>query len=366
MGSYMEILPASNPLSATERRTHDGFMSTFQDTAVKPVVHPDPLPFQYKAARNGCIPKSGPIKNTPFTRTPAFPIEKLKASLPKADVDPAVDHATIVSSCLKDLCDFESEIFTEEAVWRDLYALTGTLRTFHGSKHIRSCWGELSDLHHQSGFSLMAGTSMVVRLDVDCSWIQARYSFKTAGQPELICSGQIGIVPDGKSGWRIWLLTTILEEIKGLPNPDFMEPHTKRQTTDRTTTAPDLYQFDCVVVGAGFAGLCLAGRLKAMGVHSVTLERNANVGDNWTKRYESARCKVFNHLTTTRNTDVLCSSHIQRLQYQLCSPSFLQMSNQMMQVTCRLDEYSQRNIHISSVARILLRATKNMPTSTNS
>jgi len=54
--------------------------------------------------------------------------------------------------------------------------------------------------------------------------------------------------------------------------------------------------FDCVVVGAGFAGLCLAGCLKVMGIHSVVLERSAEVGDNWLKRYDSTRFEVFDYV----------------------------------------------------------------------
>lgn len=50
--------------------------------------------------------------------------------------------------------------------------------------------------------------------------------------------------------------------------------------------------FGCVVVGAGFAGLSVAGRLKAMGIRSVTLEQNPDVGDNWLNRYESMRCEI--------------------------------------------------------------------------
>lgn len=38
--------------------------------------------------------------------------------------------------------------------------------------------------------------------------------------------------------------------------------------------------FDCVAIGAGMSGLSIAGRLKALGVSTVTLERNAQIGQN--------------------------------------------------------------------------------------
>jgi choline dehydrogenase-like flavoprotein len=61
--------------------------------------------------------------------------------------------------------------------------------------------------------------------------------------------------------------------------------------------------FDCVVVGAGMAGLSAAGRLKALGVSAVTLERNAKIGQNWTNRYDTVRlhtAKENGHLPFSR------------------------------------------------------------------
>ncbi len=315
MGSYVEVAPMSNAFLAIEGKAYDDIKpSTTQAASPKLVPNSGPFPLESILPRAGNDPNHQSINDTPFTRNPPFPIEKLKGSLPHAEVDPTVDHESIVSSCLEHLGLFNSEIFTEDAIWRDVYALTGTLRTFNGPKHIKSVWEELSDVHHQSGFSLKSGSSRVVRLDVNCSWIQARFSFETAGKPETLCSGQIGIIPDSKSGWKIWLLTTILEEIKGFPSPDFIGPQAMNRTASEKNGAPNSSHFDCVVVGAGFAGLCLAGRLKAMEVHSVTLERNANVGDNWTERYDSARCKASMSMRMISYANDLCSPHIQRLQ----------------------------------------------------
>jgi hypothetical protein len=229
------------------------------------------------------------LKAAPFKRTPPFPIEKLQGSLPVANVAKDVDHATIVSECLQQLDQFDSEIFTEDAIWRDLYALTGTLRTFNTRKHIDSVWTELFNTHRQCGFVLTPASSKIIRVGSDSSWIQARFSFVTTGSPKTLCSGQIGVVPAAGGTWEIWLLTTILEELLGYPNPDFMGPQSPRASLNEGQTISS--DFECVVVGAGFGGLCLAGRLQAMNVRYVTLERNPNVGDNWRNRYDSARCE---------------------------------------------------------------------------
>lgn len=47
-----------------------------------------------------------------------------------------------------------------------------------------------------------------------------------------------------------------------------------------------------LIIGGGNAGACLAGRLKALAVDSIILERNAHPGDNWAFRYDSLRFHV--------------------------------------------------------------------------
>lgn len=236
------------------------------------------------------------LKEAPFKRTPPFPIEKLQGSLPLAPVAKDVDHAAIISDCLQHLDQFDSDAFTEDAIWRDLYALTGTLRTFNTRKHIDLVWTELFNIHHQCGFVLTPSSSKIVRVGPDSSWIQARFSFVTTGNPKTLCSGQIGVVPTPGGKWKIWLLTTILEELLGYPNPDFMGPQNPRASFNEQQSTPN--DFECVVVGAGFGGLCLAGRLQAMNVRYVTLERNPNIGDNWRNRYDSARCEYPDFLNS--------------------------------------------------------------------
>lgn len=225
--------------------------------------------------------------------TAAFPIEKLPGSLPKATIAEDIDHAAISSSCIDQLNQFSMESFTGDIMWRDLLAMTGTFRTFNGAETIKVVWKELADRHHPCHFTPMPGTSKIVRLPTNnCSWIQARYSFETSGTPPTLCSGHIGIVPES-SRWKIWLLTTILEEIKGFPNPDFIDPKTTAEKSPRMRRVSKKCDYECIIVGAGFAGLCLGARLKAIGVSYLMLERNPSIGDNWTNRYDSARCKIF-------------------------------------------------------------------------
>ncbi len=52
-------------------------------------------------------------------------------------------------------------------------------------------------------------------------------------------------------------------------------------------------EFDVAVVGAGFAGLYLLHRLRAMGLSTVVIERGSDVGGTWFwNRYPGARCDI--------------------------------------------------------------------------
>jgi hypothetical protein len=93
--------------------------------------------------------------------------------------------------------------------------------------------------------------------------------------------------------WKIWLLRTILEGLKGEGSVDFLAPGEERkESKDVNGNGKGLSHFNCVVIGAGQAGLSVAGRLKALGVSCVVLEKYAEVGDNWKMRYDSCKCKL--------------------------------------------------------------------------
>ena len=57
-------------------------------------------------------------------------------------------------------------------------------------------------------------------------------------------------------------------------------------------------QYDYVIIGAGFAGMCMAIKLKQAGFHNfVILERNKQLGGTWyDNHYPGAACDVQSHL----------------------------------------------------------------------
>jgi hypothetical protein len=243
-----------------------------------------------------------------FIRTPAVPINTIPGALPTASILENVDHGTAGAAALKLLPSLAREHLTDEAIWRDQWALTSTARTFFGPSRVLAAWTELTVSRKPANFALVPNSSRVMVTSPDSSWVHAGFTFELQGEPGCVCSGFIGLVPAGNGdsatggggGWNIWMLTTILEVIKGLPSPDSLLPVVAaapqqealvngNYSSEGVNGDMDDYSFDCVVVGGGMAGLSVAGRLKAMDVSSVTLERNPQIGDNWLMRYDSAK-----------------------------------------------------------------------------
>jgi cation diffusion facilitator CzcD-associated flavoprotein CzcO len=66
--------------------------------------------------------------------------------------------------------------------------------------------------------------------------------------------------------------------------------------TQNTTHHPAVdneTHFDAVIVGAGFAGMCMLHKLKKLGFTAKVYETGGNVGGTWYwNRYPGARCDV--------------------------------------------------------------------------
>jgi hypothetical protein len=131
---------------------------------------------------------------------------------------------------------------------------------------------------------------MVFRAGPVC-WVQAIFKFDIGARE---CQAIVSLVRGEDGKWGIWLLRTILGGFKGVGSVDFLEPEKLIQSQSGKDGGEEEREnrFDCVIVGAGQAGLDVAGRLKALGeVKYVVLEKNAEVGDNWKKRYDTCKRK---------------------------------------------------------------------------
>lgn len=229
--------------------------------------------------------------------TPAVSLTEHPATLPEVDILDNIDHEAVAKEVLPSLLDLTADDLTENAIWRDTLALTGTFRTFHSSEAVKKTWRYLCKRANITDIAVTPSTTHVLRFGPKVSWLQASFSFNTKGSFPATCSGSIGLVPHNGS-WKIWLITTILEQPLGYPDVDRLEPGPSDLNIDEV--------LDCVVVGGAVAGLDMAGRLKSLGLSYVVMEQSAELGDIWTKdRYESVKLhtsREFNQLPGTPRT----------------------------------------------------------------
>ncbi|KAH9213912.1 putative flavin-containing monooxygenase [Leptodontidium sp. 2 PMI_412] len=236
-------------------------------------------------------------------------LTRLPISLPKLPVEENVNVESVLALFKGRLGSLNQNDFAQGGVWRDAFALTGTLRTFYSASTVARAW-EINCKRSKAGhFNLESESAQVIRMPNDCSFISAYFTFETASEPRSICCGYLDIVAAEDGQWKIWVLRSVLEQLKNCGDVDKLEPkisdsqevsmntvkngvngangHTTQP--DGAHTDPGPYNFDCIVIGGGPCGLSTGGRLQSLGVNYVVLDRNNQEGDNWKNRYSSAR-----------------------------------------------------------------------------
>ncbi|KAH8084312.1 hypothetical protein BXZ70DRAFT_568551 [Cristinia sonorae] len=176
--------------------------------------------------------------------------------------------------------------------WRDIFALTWDLRSFHGRDKIeRFLQDRLTGTLAFEVTSAARDVTLVTEYD-DLRWIRFQFTFKTnvAGG-----RGVAFLVPSRDTNrWEAFVLATHLEtltghlELIGSLRP-FTPNHGKREEASYRKRAYENSeeQPEVVIVGAGHAGLSLAARLGSLGVRTLVIDKNKRVGDNWRIRYDA-------------------------------------------------------------------------------
>lgn len=222
-------------------------------------------------------------------------LQQLSCSLPPAPQDLSltdVDAIEIGKQFDSKLDSLEAKDLTQDVLWRDLFSLTGSLRTLYGSSKVFGKWKTLTQQARCHGFIFQPDSTRIIRLGREALWVEARYSFQTQSLPSTECTAMVSYAyVDGE--WRIWVLRTILDRLKDHPGVDHYIPYQQNGEQERVVSSKSHKNnkdvWDCVVVGGGQAGLSVAGRLQSQGVSSVVLEKNQQVGDNWKLRYQSTK-----------------------------------------------------------------------------
>ncbi|KAK4130698.1 FAD/NAD(P)-binding domain-containing protein [Trichocladium antarcticum] len=175
-----------------------------------------------------------------------------------------------------------------QAYWKDQLALTCHLRTFTTPGVIAASLLATRKLRGLDAGLKLEGAHFKAPTP-DLPFVDGRFSFKTAS-PAAACSGSLLLLPgknNGTVGWKIWVLSTWMEELDVHPENEALLPSPGRQLDGLGS-----FETDVFIIGGGNAAITLAARLKAMGVDSVMAERNPSPGDNWALRYDSMRFHV--------------------------------------------------------------------------
>jgi cation diffusion facilitator CzcD-associated flavoprotein CzcO len=92
-------------------------------------------------------------------------------------------------------------------------------------------------------------------------------------------------------GYKIWTLNTVIDSLHGHPEIPERDGHMTGPHSWEAQRAIDTdfegMDPEVLIIGGGQNGLMTAARLKAIGVSSLIIERNARIGDNWRGRYEA-------------------------------------------------------------------------------
>ncbi|KAK0934573.1 hypothetical protein LTR29_013839 [Friedmanniomyces endolithicus] len=245
-------------------------------------------------------------------RTAAVKFDDIPGKLPQGKVPEDTDRTKTAQAAVDKLNNLQLDDLHEDAIWRDLLSFTGTYRTFYSRKTVFATLQKLSKEKQRSPFALEGSEPRIGRTVDGTSWLDINVSCSTS-ENGLVgeCKGTVSVVLCEDGEWRIWMLRTWLESFEGHGHPDVLEPVTAvsngagHESADtHTNGASDgsamngdgpTTDYDVIVVGGGQAGLSTAGRLKALGVRYILLERRPEIGDVWNTRYESLRWHTSKH-----------------------------------------------------------------------
>lgn len=226
-----------------------------------------------------------------------YHLHKLPVSLPDGGLPSEVDAETLGSELASTLPDLQPSSLAKDAVWRDLFALTGTSRTFYGDEVCSKRWAHFAPKSAIGGFGYKPESGRVVKLTGEIAWVECSYTFQAESDPKRDCVAVLSLVYN-EGEWKIWVLRTILDKLRNHPDVDRYIAPPQALGATVSQTQKDGLSFDCVVIGAGQAGLSVAGRLAAQGVTYVVLEKNGAIGDNWRLRYKSTKCEKYHKVPT--------------------------------------------------------------------
>jgi hypothetical protein len=182
-----------------------------------------------------------------------------------------------------------AELMLEDALWRDVLALTWEFRTFIGLAKVTSFLSDILPDAHLFNVELQSEQVKLETPYPDLAWIQGVFRFETKVG---LGNGVFRLVPTSTGAWKAHAISTELTDLKG--HPEQIGPFREQQPNHGTW--PDKRRREIefvdrepvvVIIGGGQGGLEVAARLKMLDVPTLVLEKQPRIGDQWRKRYEA-------------------------------------------------------------------------------
>ncbi|KAM5383363.1 hypothetical protein ACJZ2D_002056 [Fusarium nematophilum] len=126
----------------------------------------------------------------------------------------------------------------------------------------------------------------------DVHWVESMFDFETSVGTG---KGMLRLVSDDSSVWKGYAINFTLQELKGFEEQSgtrrphgYVDPRGGTWGERRERQKEFLDEDPAVfVIGAGQAGIEIAARLRHVGLPTLVVDKNAQVGDNWRKRYRT-------------------------------------------------------------------------------
>ncbi|KAK6428070.1 hypothetical protein LTR95_015792, partial [Oleoguttula sp. CCFEE 5521] len=218
-------------------------------------------------------------------RTAAAHFDDIPGDLPTGTVPEDVDLDSLAHWVLVQVNSPYSNVLTDGVVWRDLFAFTDTYRTIVGKHEVLSTFPARRKETQCGVFERTKTAPRRVSVGQQSSWVDvdASFEFLKDGLPAR-GRATLSVTRNAGDELCVWLMRTWLHHFEDYGSPEI--PRSGEQTCDAVPKA-DMY--DVLIVGGGQAGLSVAGRLQALGIRYVLLEKHKTLGDVWRTRYASLK-----------------------------------------------------------------------------
>ena len=246
-------------------------------------------------------PSSKPLYPLPYN--PRYILQDLPVTLPKCKAsEEGLDH--VAKQLVDRLHDLQEDDLATSVtpIWKDSFALTGLKRTFYHAPSILKPLRATLASRQATNFMFSPGSIRKLALGPDgTGWVDLKFTFTCASAPASNCSGFLSIIPEVDGEWKIWLMRTILDGLEGFPSVDHLDPipetngsHTNGTHTNGTHTSDSSTTSTTVlIIGGGQQAISLGGRLNALQVPFLIVDRQANIGDSWRTRYDCAKLHLI-------------------------------------------------------------------------